>query len=66
MLSRHCADVGRDPAEIQRSVGAPNGEPAGSAAPLLAAGATLFTVGLGGPDYDLTQLKSWIAWRDSL
>jgi hypothetical protein len=32
---------------------------------LLAAGAGLFTVGVGGPDYDLTGLREWIAWRDS-
>ncbi len=29
------------------------------------AGASLFTVGVGGPDYDLTALSNWIAWRDS-
>ncbi len=31
---------------------------------LVDAGATLFTVGKGGPDYDLGLLKDWIAWRD--
>jgi hypothetical protein len=25
----------------------------------------LFTVGLGGPDYELTKLKRWLAWRDA-
>ena len=29
-------------------------------------GVRLFTVGLGGPDYDLSSLKKWIDWRDSL
>jgi hypothetical protein len=24
-----------------------------------------FTVGVGGPDYDLSELRNWIAWRDS-
>ena len=28
-------------------------------------GASLFTVGVGGPDYDLSDLRRWIAWRDS-
>ena len=28
-------------------------------------GASLFTVGVGGPDYDLSGLRDWIAWRDS-
>jgi hypothetical protein len=27
-------------------------------------GASLFTVGVGGPDYDLSALRDWIAWRD--
>jgi probable F420-dependent oxidoreductase len=65
VLAEHCRAIGRDPSEIQRSVGTPNGDPATVAAPLLAAGATLFTIGLGGPEYDLSKLKSWIAWRDS-
>jgi probable F420-dependent oxidoreductase len=66
VLERHCADLGRDPSEIERSVGTPGGNPAEVAQPLLEAGATLFTVGLGGPDYDLTKLRSWLDWRASL
>ena len=31
---------------------------------LLDAGATLFTVGFGGPHHDMGLLKEWIAWRD--
>ena len=27
-------------------------------------GASLFTVGVGGPGYDLAELRDWIAWRD--
>jgi probable F420-dependent oxidoreductase len=65
VLADHCATIGRDPGEIQRSVGTPSGDPDTVAQPLLDAGATLFTVGLGGPDYDLGKLKSWIAWRDN-
>jgi probable F420-dependent oxidoreductase len=66
ILANHCAAIGRDPAEIERSVGAPNGDPSSAAHPMLEAGASLFTVGCGGPDYDLTRLKQWIVWRDSL
>ncbi len=66
VLARHCADIGRDPSEIEHSVGTPDGDPTQLAPPLLEAGATLFTVGLGGPDYDLTKLKAWLAWRESL
>ena len=65
VLAEHCRSIGRDPNEIQRSVGTPKGDPATVAQPLLDAGARLFTVGVGGPDYDLGKLKSWIAWRDN-
>lgn len=65
ILAAHCADVGRDPAEIERSVGVPNGDPEQLSGPLLAAGATLFTVGVKGPDYDLTKLRRWLEWRAS-
>ncbi|MGI5128683.1 LLM class F420-dependent oxidoreductase [Pseudonocardia sp. CA-107938] len=63
VLDQHCADVGRDPAEIERSVGV-QASPDEVGAALLDAGATLFTVGKGGPTYDLGLLKDWIAWRD--
>jgi probable F420-dependent oxidoreductase len=65
VLDRHCADIGRDPSEIERSVGTPDGDPDEVAQPLLDAGAALFTVGVGGPDYELTKLKRWLAWRDA-
>src|SRR5919197_2221784 len=48
ILARHCKDVGRDPSEIERSVGAPGGDPAQVGPPLVEAGATLFTVGMDG------------------
>jgi probable F420-dependent oxidoreductase len=66
VLARHCADLGRDPAEIERSVGTPAGDPGEVAQPLLDAGATLFTVGLGGPDYDLSTVRTWLDWREKL
>jgi probable F420-dependent oxidoreductase len=65
ILDAHCRDAGRDPSEIERSVGAPKGDPAEVAQPLLDAGATLFTVGAGGPDVDLTELRRWLDWRAS-
>jgi len=55
--------VGREPAEIERSIGVQKA-PDEVADALVAAGATLFTVGVGGPDFDLGLLKQWIAWRD--
>ncbi len=65
ILAVHCADAGRDPAEIVRSVGAPHGDPARVGPAYLQAGATLFTVGAGGPDFDLGKLRRWLDWRDS-
>ena len=64
ILQQHCADVGRDPAEIEISVGV-SGSPEELGPKLRAHGASLFTVGVGGPDYDLSPLRNWIAWRDS-
>ena len=64
ILDEHCAVVGRDPGEIERSVGVSH-PPDDIAAPLVAAGATLFTVGVSGPDYDLALVRDWVTWRDA-
>ncbi|WP_375491464.1 LLM class F420-dependent oxidoreductase [uncultured Jatrophihabitans sp.] len=66
ILAAHCADAGRDPNEIERSVGTPDGDPAEVGPPLLEAGARLFTIGVGGPDYDLGKARRWLDWRASL
>jgi hypothetical protein len=59
--------VGRDPDDIELSVGTPRTSPERTGAALLEAGVTMFTVGLDGPDYDdLVPLKRWIDWRASL
>ena len=67
ILARHCADVGRDPAEIERSAGA-NGDTLdallGDAEALAGLGITMLTVGVNGPDYDLTQAEALCRWRD--
>ena len=65
VLDSWCAEVGRDPVAIQRSVEVGRRGPADVAEGLLAAGATLFTVGVSGPDYDLANVKRWVAWRDA-
>lgn len=64
ILDRHCADVGRDPAEIERSIDV-SGSPTDSGDQLADLGITLFTVSADGPDYDLSELREWLAWRDS-
>jgi probable F420-dependent oxidoreductase len=65
VLANWCAEFDRDPNEIERSVGVGSGTPDEIGADFLAAGARLFTVGVGGPDYDLTELREWVSWRDS-
>ncbi len=67
ILRQHCADVGRDFDEIEISTGTPGGSaPEQAGAELRKLGASLFTVGLGGPSPDLTDLKKWIDWRDQV
>ncbi len=64
VLAEHCAAVGRDPAEIERSIQLP--EDLDDAREYIDAGASLFTIPVNGPDYDLTPVIKAIAWRDSL
>ncbi|MBM7368762.1 LLM class F420-dependent oxidoreductase [Gordonia hydrophobica] len=70
VLAQHCADVGRDPAEIERSM-AIKFEDDDVAATLrfaddmAAEGVSLLTVSSSGPDYDLTGLTELVRWRDA-
>jgi probable F420-dependent oxidoreductase len=64
VLDEWCAKVGRDPLEIERSAGVSPKNTAHSAESLYAVGTRLFTVGLGGPAYDLSPVRDMIAWRD--
>ncbi|MCC2307641.1 LLM class F420-dependent oxidoreductase [Cellulomonas chengniuliangii] len=64
ILDQHGADVGRDASQIERSV-AVSAPPAEVADALVDAGVTLFTVSASGPDYDLSLVEQWVAWRDS-
>ncbi|HEY0217948.1 MAG TPA: LLM class F420-dependent oxidoreductase [Cellulomonas sp.] len=65
ILDEHGEAVGRDTASlIERSVGV-SAPPSEVAQPLVDAGVTLFTVGTGGPDYDLSLVEQWVAWRDA-
>lgn len=67
VLARHCAEVGRDPADIERSAGV-NGKDLESlledAEALAELGITMLTVGVNGPDYDLSQAEALCRWRD--
>jgi probable F420-dependent oxidoreductase len=64
VLDRHCLDLGRDPAEIERSTFV-HGDPWEVGPGHRDRGITLFTVFTSGPDFDLAELRRWIAWRDS-
>jgi probable F420-dependent oxidoreductase len=70
VLRKHCAEIGRDHREIEISGSggggpSPSGEPGTLGPALLDAGVSLFTIGVGGPDYDLAALRRWISWRDA-
>lgn len=74
VLRGHCERVGRDLSRIELSVGvggrgregrSPN-PPEVEGAPLHDLGARLFTIGIGGPDYDLSVVEAWLRWRDEL
>jgi probable F420-dependent oxidoreductase len=74
VLDRHCAQVGRDPATIERSAGVENNSGVArgegtdaliaNAEALTALGVSLLTVGANGPDYDLTAAQALCRWRD--
>ena len=60
-LDEHCARIGRDPTEIERSV-LVNGDPSAIAPVLRELGVTFFIVLV--KDLDLTPVHDWVAWRD--
>lgn len=72
VLAEHCAAIGREPADIERSA-AVGGETGGGpssdgliaeAEALTDLGVTLLTVGASGPDYDLSGAEALCHWRD--
>lgn len=64
VLARWCAEVGRDPAEIERSVSVRRGEPGEAAEALRDGGVSLFVADTSGPAYSLDGLRPWLEWRD--
>ena len=61
ILDAHCATIGRDPAEIERSV-LVGGDPAVSGPELLTQGITFFIVSVR--DLNLGPVRDWVRWRD--
>ena len=64
VLDNWCKEIGRDPKEIERSIGIDINR-IDKADALLEAGATEVTLAVNGPGYDLSPVKEWISWRDS-
>jgi alkanesulfonate monooxygenase SsuD/methylene tetrahydromethanopterin reductase-like flavin-dependent oxidoreductase (luciferase family) len=64
ILAEHCETVGRDINEIEISTEL-RGRSEADAAEQVELGATMFTLGRTGPDYDMEPVKKWIAWRDA-
>jgi probable F420-dependent oxidoreductase len=62
-LARYCGELGRDPADIERSTFV-SGDPWSVGDELRGHGIGLFTVITQGPDHDLAELRRWLAWRD--
>lgn len=63
VLAERCAEIGRNPDEIERSVGI-NPARLDVADALVEAGAGQLTLGLNGPDYDLGPAADLLAWRN--
>ena len=63
VLDEWCARVGRDPAEIERSV-LISPDQIENADGYVERGITHLMLGFGGPDYDLAPLRELVAWRD--
>ncbi|TDO14955.1 putative F420-dependent oxidoreductase [Mycobacterium sp. BK086] len=68
VLERHCFDVARDPATVERSSGVEGRDAdtiTANAEALAGLGVTLLTVGTDGPDFDLSAAETLIRWRDN-
>jgi probable F420-dependent oxidoreductase len=67
VLDEWCAEVGRDPTQIQRSttISRLSGERQ-NPEQALELGFTDFVVSVQGPDWDLSALRDALAWRDRL
>jgi probable F420-dependent oxidoreductase len=61
VLDEYCAQIGRDPRQIERSV-LVGGDPSATAPALLELGVTFFIVLV--TDLDLGRVHDWVQWRD--
>jgi probable F420-dependent oxidoreductase len=66
VLDDWCAEVGRDPGEIERSASIPADVVATRPSELYDVGTRLFTMATGGPKYDMGAVRELVAWRDEV
>lgn len=64
VLARWCAEVGRDPAEIERATAVYGGLDQRLADKLVDLGVSLFVIEYTGPPFDFSELSAWLRWRD--
>ncbi|WNM25598.1 LLM class F420-dependent oxidoreductase [Demequina capsici] len=63
ILAKHAEDVGRDVSEVEISTEIGKRTLA-EVEEQVALGATLFTIGMTGPEYDMSGVAEWLSWRD--
>ena len=63
VLDEWCRKLGRDPAEIERSIGV-DADRLDLADAICEVRTDELVIGMGGPKYDPGRLKEWLAWRD--
>lgn len=66
VLDDWCAREGRDPADIERSVGVPAGQAESRAPALYDEGVRLVTMSIRGPSFDMGPLRELVQWRDDV
>ncbi|HEX6256371.1 MAG TPA: LLM class F420-dependent oxidoreductase [Euzebyales bacterium] len=66
VLDRWCADVGRDPAEITRSIAMNDASRLDQLDELHAAGLRHFSLGVQPSDFDERAVRHMVQWRDGL
>jgi probable F420-dependent oxidoreductase len=64
VLAGWCAEVGRDPAEIERATAVYGGYDRRRAEELAELGVSLFVIEYTRPPYDFSDLSAWLRWRD--
>ncbi len=64
VLARWCAELGRDPAAIERSTSVSHVFDPRVADDLVELGVSMFVIEYTRPPYDISQLSPWLRWRD--